>query len=87
MLPSRRRRTSATAVSVSLHTAAAPSEPTNAYSDQGRLAKAEELQVAVLAARVRVLGEKHPDTRRTTRGLADTRKKQGEEGDNHAPTV
>ena len=40
------------------------------YSQQGKHAEAETLQVAVLAVEKRVLGEEHPDTLTSANNLA-----------------
>ena len=47
------------------------------YSQQGKHAEAEALQVAVLAVRKRVLGEEHPNTLTSANNLASTYSQQG----------
>ncbi|KAJ6500273.1 hypothetical protein DFH09DRAFT_944979, partial [Mycena vulgaris] len=47
------------------------------YSRQGKYQKAEELEVAVLDKRRKVLGEDHPDTLNTMGNLAVTYRKLG----------
>jgi len=47
------------------------------YSKQGRWKKAEELQVAVMERRKRVLGEEHSDSLTSIGNLALTYAKQG----------
>jgi len=48
-----------------------------AYSEQGRWAEAEELQMQVIEARNRVLGVEHPDTLLSMPLLAHIYKSQG----------
>jgi hypothetical protein len=44
------------------------------YWNQGQLERAEKLEVEVIRTRVRILGEKHPNTMASTSNLAFTLK-------------
>jgi tetratricopeptide (TPR) repeat protein len=49
----------------------------NTYANQGRFKEAEQLDVQVLEARKRVLGEDHPETLMSMNNLANTYWNQG----------